>query len=151
KKIQDETPKLPQGVLPPILNDEYKDVVFAVYALEAPGLPPRLLTREAETLRQDLLHVGGVEKVNIFSERPERIFVQFSNDRIATLGVSARDIFDALVRQNTVTPAGSIDTQNAQVYIRIDGALNSLEKIRDTPITANGRTLKLSDIADVQR
>ncbi len=142
KKIQDETPKLPQGVLPPILNDEYKDVVFAVYSLEAPGMPPRLMTREAETLRQDLLHVDGVEKVNIFGERPERIFVQFSNDRIATLGVSGRDIFDALVRQNAVTPAGSIDTQGSQVYIRLDGALNSLDKIRDTPITAGGRTLK---------
>lgn len=151
KKIQDETPRLPQGVLPPVLNDEYKDVVFAVYSLEAQGMAPRLLTRQAETLRQDLLHVDGVEKVNIFGERPERIFVQFSNDRLATLGVSARDIFDALVRQNAVTPAGSIDTQNAQVYIRLDGALNSLETIRDTPITANGRSLKLSDIAQVER
>lgn len=151
KKIQDEASKLPQGVLPPILNDEYKDVVFAVYSLEAPGMPPRLLTREAETQRQDLLHVDGVEKVNIFGERPERIFVQFSNDRVATLGVSARDILDALVRQNAVTPAGSIDTQNSQVYIRLDGALNSLDKIRDTPITAGGRTLRLSDIASVER
>jgi multidrug efflux pump subunit AcrB len=151
KKIQDESSRLPLGVLPPVLNDEYKDVVFAVYSLEAQGLPPRLLTREAETLRQDLLHIDGVEKVNIFGERPERIFVQFSNDRIATLGVSARDIFDSLVRQNAVTPAGSIDTKDAQVYIRLDGALNSLDKIRETPITAGGRTLKLSDIADVGR
>jgi multidrug efflux pump subunit AcrB len=151
KKIQDETPRLPQGVLPPVLNDEYKDVVFAVYSLEAPGLPPRLLTREAETLRQDLLHVSGVEKVNIFGERPERIFVQFSYDRIATLGVSGRDIFDALVKQNAVTPAGSIDTQSQQVYIRLDGELNDLQKIRDTPIVSGGRTLKLSDVANVER
>ena len=91
------------------------------------------------------------KKVNVFGERPERIFVQFSYDRIATLGVSARDIFDALVGQNTVTPSGSIDTQNQQVYIRLDGALNDLEKIRDTPIISGGRTLRLSDIADVQR
>jgi multidrug efflux pump subunit AcrB len=151
KKIQDEASKLPQGALPPVLNDEYTDVIFAVYSLEAPGLPPRLLTREAETLRQDLLHVPGVKKVNLFGERPERIFVQFSYDRIATLGVSARDIFDALVKQNAVTPAGSIDTQNQQVYIRLDGAFNDLHKIRDTPIAAGGRTLKLSDIADVER
>jgi multidrug efflux pump subunit AcrB len=151
KKIQDETPSLPQGVLPPVLNDEYKDVVFAVYSLEAPGLPPRLLTREAETLRQDLLHVDGVEKVNIFGERAERIFVEFSYERLATLGVSARDIFDALLRQNAVTPSGSIDTRNAQVYIRLDGALNDLDKIRNTPIAAGGRTLKLSDIAEVKR
>jgi multidrug efflux pump subunit AcrB len=151
KKIQDEASRLPQGVLPPVLNDEYTDVTFSVYALEAPGLPLRTLTREAESLRQDLLYVPGVKKVNVFGERPERIFVQFSYDRIATLGVSARNIFDALVRQNAVTPSGSIDTQNQQVYIRLDGALNDLENIRDTPIVSGGRTLKLSDIADVKR
>ncbi|HKW34875.1 MAG TPA: efflux RND transporter permease subunit [Candidatus Acidoferrum sp.] len=151
KKIQDEAPKLPEGALPPILNDEYTDVIFAVYSLEAPGLPLRLLTREAETLRQDLLHVPGVKKVNIFGERPERIFVQFSYERIATLGVSARNIFDALVRQNLVTPSGSIDTQNQQVFMRLEGPFDDLQKIRDTPITAGGRTLKLSEVADVGR
>ncbi len=151
KKIQDEASRLPQGVLPPVLNDEYSDVAFAIYSLEAPGLPPRLLTREAETLRQRLLHVPGVMKVNLFGERPERIFVQFSYDRLATLGISARDIFDALVRQNAVTPSGSIDTRNQQVYIRLDGALNDLETIRETPITTGGRVLRLADIADVER
>lgn len=151
KKIQDEASRLPQGVLPPVLNDEYTDVIFAVYSLEAPGLAPRLLAREAELLRQDLLHVSGVKKVNIFGERPERIFVQFSYDRLATLGISARDIFDALVRQNAVTPSGSIDTKNQQVYIRLDGAFSDLQRIRDTPIIAGHRTLRLSDIADVQR
>src|SRR6266436_4234379 len=151
KKIFDEASKLPQGVLPPVVNDEYTDIIFAVYSVEAPGLPLRLLTREAETLRQDLLHVPGVKKVNILGERPERIFVEFSYARIATLGVNARDIFDALVRQNAVTPAGSIDTQSQQVFIRLDGAFDDLQKIRDTPITAGGRTLKLSEIADVER
>src|SRR6266481_5501749 len=151
KKIFDETSKLPQGVYPPVVNDEYTDVIFAIYALEAPGLPLRMLTREAETLRQDMLHVPGVKKVNILGEQPERIFVEFSYARIATLGVNARDIFDALVRQNAVTPAGSIDTQNQQVFVRLDGAFDGLQKIRDTPITAGGRTLKLSEIADVER
>jgi multidrug efflux pump subunit AcrB len=151
KKIQDETSRLPQGALPPVVNDEYTDVTFTVYSLEAPGLPPRLLTREAEVLRQDFLRVSGVKKVTIFGERPERIFVQFSYDRLATLGITGRDIFDALVRQNAVTASGSIDTNNQQVYIRLDGAFNDLETIRDTPITAGHRTFKLSDIADVER
>jgi len=150
KKILDETSRLPRGVLPPVVNDEYTDVIFTVYSLEAPDLPLRLLTREAETVRQDLLHVPGVKKVNILGEQPERIFVEFSYTRIATLGVSARDIFDGLVRQNAVTPAGSIDTQNQQVFVRLDGALDDLQKIRDTPIVSGGRTLKLSDIANVE-
>ena len=112
-------------------------------------MPPRLLTREAETLRQRLLHVPGVKKVNILGERPERIFVEFSYARLATLGVSARDIFAALQRQNAVTPAGSIETNGPQVFVRLDGAYDDLQKIRDTPIVAGGRTLKLSDVAEV--
>ncbi|HMA00649.1 MAG TPA: efflux RND transporter permease subunit [Steroidobacteraceae bacterium] len=151
KKLGDEAPKLPSGVLGPFTNDEYSDVIFAVYALEAHGMPPRELSREAEALRQRLLHVAGVKKVNILGERPERIFVDFSYARLANLGVGPRDIFDALQRQNAVTPAGSIDTNGPQVFIRLDGALDDLQKIRDTPIAANGRTLKLGDVAEVKR
>jgi multidrug efflux pump subunit AcrB len=151
KKLGDEAPSLPAGVLGPFINDEYSDVQFALYAIKAHGMPPRQLTREAETLRQRLLHVPGVKKVDIFGERPERIFVEFSYARLANLGVSARDIFEALRRQNVVTPAGSIDTRGPQVFIRVDGAYDDLQKIADTPIVAAGRTLKLSDIAEVRR
>jgi multidrug efflux pump subunit AcrB len=151
KKLGDEAHNLPQGVFGPFINDEYSDVTFALYSVEAPGLPPRELTREAETLRQRILQVPGVKKIDIVGERPERIFVEFSYKRLATLGVSARDIFDALVRENAVSPSGSIDTKAQQVYIRLDGALDDLEKIRGTPIVGGGRTLKLSDIAEVKR
>ena len=151
KKLGDEAPKLPTGVQGPFINDEYSDVIFAVYALEAHGMPPRELTREAETLRQRLLHVPGVKKVNIQGERPERIFVEFSYARLANLGVTPRDIFGALQHQNAVTPAGSIDTNGPQVFMRLDGAYDDLQKIRDTPIAAGARTLKLSDIAEVKR
>jgi multidrug efflux pump subunit AcrB len=151
KKLGDEAPKLPAGVRGPFINDEYSDVIFAVYALEAHAMPPRELTREAETLRQRLLHVPGVKKVNIQGERSERIFVDFSYARLANLGVSPTNIFDALQRQNAVTPAGSIDTNGPQVFIRLDGAYDDLQKIRDTPIAAGGRTLRLGDIAEVKR
>src|SRR5204862_463486 len=139
KKLGDEAPKLPAGVQGPFVNDEYSDVIFAVYALEAHGMPPRELTREAERLRQRLLHVSGVKKVNIQGERPERIFVEVSYARLANLGLSPRDIFDALQRQNAVTPAGSIDTNGPQVFMRLDGAYDDLQKIRDTPMSAGGR------------
>ncbi|HEX3661720.1 MAG TPA: efflux RND transporter permease subunit [Acidobacteriaceae bacterium] len=151
KKIFDEAPKLPRGVIPPFVNDEYSDVTFAIYALTAKGMPPRQLTREAEVLRQDMLHVDGVKKVSILGERSERIFVEFSYPRLATLGIGARDIFDALIQENAVTPAGSIDTNDQQVQIRLDGAYDDLQTIRDTPIVASGRTFKLSDIATVER
>jgi multidrug efflux pump subunit AcrB len=151
KKLGDEAAKLPSGVIGPLINDEYGDVTFALYALKARGEPQRLLVREAETLRQRLLHVPGVKKVNIIGERPERIFVNFSYERLATLGLSARDVFAALSNQNLLTPAGSIDTHGPQVQIRLDGALDDLQRISDTPLVKNGRTLKLSDVADVRR
>jgi len=151
KKMADEAANLPRGVLGPFVNDEYGDVTFALYALKAKGEPQRLLARQAETLRQRLLHVPGVKKVQIIGEQPQKIFVEFSQARLATLGVSPRDLFAALNDRNLVTPAGSIETQGPQVQIRLDGALDSLEKIRETPIVVGGRTLKLGDIAEVKR
>jgi multidrug efflux pump subunit AcrB len=142
---------MPPGVLGPFINDEYSDVSFALYALKAKGMPMRELARQAEVIRQDFLHMAGVKKINILGERPEQIFVEFSYAKLATLGVAARDIVSALQRQNTVTPAGSIDTRGPQVFIRIDGAYDSVQSIANTPIVAAGRTLKLSDVAEVRR
>jgi multidrug efflux pump subunit AcrB len=151
KKLGDEARNLPPGVFGPFVNDEYSDVSFALYALQAKGMPMRELVRHAETMRQDLLQVPGVKKINILGERPERIFVEFSYAKLATLGVSAQDIAAALQRQNAVTPAGSIDTEGPRVFIRIDGAYDSVQAIADTPIVAQGRSLKLSDIAEIRR
>ncbi len=151
KKLGDEAKKLPAGVIGPIINDEYADVTFALFALKARGEQQRLLVRDAEALRQQLLHVAGVKKVNIIGEQPERIFVSFSHDRLATLGVTPQDIFAALNSQNVLTPAGSIETKGPQVFLRVDGAFDNLDKIRQTPVAAQGRTLKLSDVATVER
>ena len=117
KKLGDEG-NLPPGVLGPFVNDEYSDVSFALYALKARGMPMRELARQAEVIRQDLLHVPGVKKINILGERPEQIFVEFSYAKLATLGVPAQEIVAALQRQNSVTPTGSIDTRGPQVFIR---------------------------------
>ena len=151
KKIGDEAVNLPRGVIGPLVNDEYSDVTFALYALKAKGEPHRSLVRDAEGLRQRMLHVPGVKKVNIIGEQAERIFVEFSYDRLATLGVSPTDLVAALNSRNIVTPAGSIETKGPQVFIRLDGAIDDLQTIRDTAVAAQGRTLKLSDIADVKR
>ncbi|WP_112995115.1 efflux RND transporter permease subunit [Hyphomicrobiales bacterium] len=151
KKLGDEARNLPPGVFGPFVNDEYSDVSFALYALKAQGMPMRDLVRQAEGIRQDLLHVPGVKKINILGERPEQIFVEFSFAKLATLGISAQDIAAALQNQNRVTPAGSIDTRGPQVFIRFDGAYNNIQAIADTPIVAGGRTLKLSDFAHIRR
>ncbi|MEA9588495.1 efflux RND transporter permease subunit [Xanthomonas sp. WHRI 10064A] len=151
KKAGDEVGNLPAGVIGPMINDEYADVTFALFALKAKGEPQRLLARDAETLRQRILHVPGVKKVNIIGEQPERIFVEFSHERLATLGVSPQDVFAALNTQNALNAAGSVETRGPQVFIRLDGALDNLQKIRETPLVVQGRTLKLSDIATVKR
>ncbi|RMO91264.1 AcrB/AcrD/AcrF protein [Pseudomonas syringae pv. tagetis] len=151
KKIGDEAMTLPAGVIGPMVNDEYSDVTFALFALKAKGEPQRVLARDAESLRQRLLHVPGVKKVNIVGEQPERIYVEFSHERLATLGISPQEVFAALNNQNALTPAGSVETRGPQVFIRLDGAFDELQKIRDTPVVAQGRTLKLADIATVKR
>ncbi|QJP95449.1 efflux RND transporter permease subunit [Pseudomonas fluorescens] len=151
KKLEDEAIKLPAGVIGPMVNDEYSDVTFALFALKAKGEPQRLLVRDAESMRQRLLHVPGVKKVNIIGEQAERIFVSFSHDRLATLGLSPQDIFAALNSQNALTPSGSIETSGPQIFLRLDGAFDKLQKIRDTPVVVQGRTLKLSDVATVER
>ncbi|MET3445309.1 efflux RND transporter permease subunit [Ralstonia sp. 1138] len=151
KKVGDEVANLPSGVIGPIVNDEYSDVTFALFALKAQGEPQRALVRDAETLRQRLLHVPGVKKVNIIGEQAERIYVEFSHDRLATLGVNPQDVFAALNTQNALAAAGSVETKGPQVFIRLDGAFDELQKIRDTPVVSQGRTLKLSDIATVRR
>src|SRR5438094_8047456 len=96
KRLGDEGHHLPRGVIGPMVNDEYSDVTFAVYALKAKGEPHRYLVRDAEVLRQRLLHVPGVKKVNIIGEQAERIVVEYRYDLLATLGVSPLDLFATL-------------------------------------------------------
>jgi len=151
KKMGDVARDLPRGALGPFVNDEFGDVDFAVYAVKAPGMAPRDLTREAEALRQKFLAVPGVKKVEILGERPERIFVDISYRRLATLGITAPDILDALSRQNLVTPSGVMETTGPRVEIRVDRGFDNLDQIRDVTLTARGHSLRLGDIAEVRR
>ena len=150
KKLGDESLNLPAGTIGPMINDEFADVTFALFALKAKGEPQRQLVRDAEAMRQQLLHVPGVKKVNIIGEQAERIYIAFSHDRLATMGLSPQDIFNALNNQNALKAAGSIETRGAQMFIRLDGAFDELQKIRDTPVVAQGKTLRLSDVATVE-
>ncbi len=151
KKMGDEARNLPSGVIGPFVNDEYADISFALYALKAPGLAPRLLAREAETLRRRLLRVPGAQKVSIVGEQAERIYVRFDNARLATLGVGAPALFDALRKQNIVAGAGDLETRGPAVFVRVDRGYDDLAALRATPVTANGRTLPLSALATVER
>ncbi|MBJ2254208.1 efflux RND transporter permease subunit [Pseudomonas sp. MF6784] len=151
KKLSDEAAKLPKGVIGPFFNDEYSDVYFALYALEAEHLPHRQQVQMAEAMRQDLLRLPGVKKVNILGEQAQRVFVEFSYERLATLGIKPEQIFAALAAQNAVAPSGFVETAGARTYIRIDGAFDSLALIENVPLPVDGKVLRIGDVATVSR
>jgi multidrug efflux pump subunit AcrB len=151
KKLGDEKPNLPQGVLGPFFNDEYSDVYFALYALQAEPLPHRQQVVLAEDLRQRLLRLPGVRKVNILGEQPQQITVEFSYERLATLGVQPEQLFAALATQNNVVPSGFVETDGPRAYVRVDGDFDTLERIGNVPVVANGRVLRIADVANVTR
>ncbi|WP_018042692.1 efflux RND transporter permease subunit [Methylobacterium sp. 88A] len=151
KKLSDQASSLPRGVLGPLFNDEFSDIYFALYALQAKDLPHRQLVMRAEELRQRLLRVPGVEKINILGEQAQKIFVEISYQRLATLGITGQQLLAALANQNDVTPAGFIEAGGPRVYLRLDGAIDGLDALRNLPVAAGDRSFKLGDIAEVKR
>jgi multidrug efflux pump len=151
KKIGDMKSTLPDGVIGPQADDEYGDVYSGVYYFTGDGLTPADLKRLAEDARQRFLRLPGVAKVVLVGDRPEKVFVEFSHAKLATLGVTPRQVFDSLARQNAVTPAGSVDTAHDRVFVRVDGALDAAAHVRDVPVEVGGRLFRLGDVAEVKR
>jgi multidrug efflux pump subunit AcrB len=151
KKVGDIKHTLPEGVTGPYLDDEYGDVYVAVYAITGTDYTPAELKRIAEAARQRLLRVKDVSKVVLVGERPEKVFVEFSHQKLATLGVGPQQVFESLRRQNVLTPAGSVETPSDRVYVRVDGPFAAAEKVKAVPVHAGGKVFRVGDIADVRR
>lgn len=151
KKMSDEAINLPRGVIGPIVNDEYSDVYFSLIAVQANGLPHRALIQRAEAIRSELQRVDGVKKVALIGEQRPRIYVELSNRKLATLGVGADAVLNALAGQNLIQPAAQFDTSSRLVPIRVTGGFDDLDAVRATPISAGGRVLHIGDIAEVHR
>ncbi|RTL72767.1 MAG: efflux RND transporter permease subunit [Hyphomicrobiales bacterium] len=152
KKIGDIRSTLPQGVVGPVFNDEYGDVFSAVYMLTSDGGASLAdLKRYAEDLRQALLRVPDVTKIELVGDFKERIFVEFSYKKLATLGITPQAIFESLQKQNTMTPAGSFETSSDRVSLRVTGSFTGVDSIAAVPIETGGRTFRLGDIAEVKR
>ena len=107
------------------------------------------LKKAAEGLRQRLLKVTGVTKVDIYGTQDERIFVEFSHAKLATLGITPQALFDSLAKQNNVVPAGTVETTSQRVPLRVTGALDGVKAVAETPVESNGRVFRLGDIATV--
>jgi multidrug efflux pump len=151
KKIDDVRPSLPAGVLGPNVNDEYGDVDSILTMLTGDGADYAQLKKVAEGLRQRLLKVPGVVKVNLYGVQDERIFVEFSHAKLATLGISPQTLFESLSRQNDMTPAGTVESGAQRIPLRVTGALDGVKAVAETPVEAGGRTFRLGDVATVTR
>jgi multidrug efflux pump len=151
KKVSDIKGDLPAGITGPNFNDEYGDVYSSIYMLTADGLSLAQLKTRAEDIRQRLLRVPDVNKVDILGEQPQKIFIEFSHTKLATLGITPQQIFDSVAKQNAVVAGGSVDTAADRVNVRVTGAFSGVDAIAAVPVQANGRVFRLGDIATVKR
>src|SRR6266849_6393099 len=151
KKVSDIRGDLPAGVTGPNFNDEYGDVYSAIYMLTADGLNLADLKARAEDIRQRLLRVPNVNKVDFIGDQPEKIFVEFSHTKLATLGITPQQVFDSVIKQNAVQAGGAVDTSADRVNLRVTGGFTGVNGIRAVPVEANGRVFRLSDIATGKR
>jgi len=139
KKMSDLLPDLPNGVLGPFVNDEFGDVDSVLYTIVGDGASYAQLKDVAEAFRKRLQRVPDVTKVDLYGDQAERIFVEFSHAKLATLGVTLQTLFDSIGKQNALSPAGEFQTDAQQ------GA----KAVAETPIFAGGQTFRLGDVAKV--
>ncbi|CAN1570805.1 AcrB Cation/multidrug efflux pump [Rhabdaerophilaceae bacterium] len=151
KKLGDLKPDLPTGIIGPNINDEFGDVDSVLLMLTADGADYATLKRIAEDLKRTMLRVPNVVKVNVYGTQEERIFIEFSHTKLATLGIPASSLFDAVARQNNLQPAGTFESSAQRIPLRVSGALDGAAAVAAIPIEANGRTFRLGDIATVTR
>ncbi|MBR1202731.1 MULTISPECIES: efflux RND transporter permease subunit [unclassified Bradyrhizobium] len=149
KKLVDVQGELPSGILGPVVNDEFSDVDSILYMMTGDGADYAQLKKVAEGFRQRLLKVPGVTKIDLYGTQDERIFVEFSHAKLATLGITPQALFDSLAKQNNVTPAGTVETSSQRVPLRVTGALDGVKAVAETPVESNGRVFRLGDIATV--
>ena len=150
KKLNDIRGSLPSDLIGPSVNDEFGDVDSVLYALTVDGASYRQLKDVAQNLRSELLRVPEVTKVDVYGTQNERIFVDFNHAKIAALGITPQQIFQSLGKQNSITAAGSIDTESQSIPLRVGGEFKTEQDVANTPIDVNGKSFRLGDIAAVR-
>ncbi|MFY7873624.1 MAG: efflux RND transporter permease subunit, partial [Limnohabitans sp.] len=152
KKIGDMRFTLPTGVQGPFFNDEFGDVYGVIYALSGQGYSAAELKKEADRVRQRLLSVPDVAKVELFGVQDEKVFVEIYQKKLAQLGLDLGAVLAQLGQQNAVESAGTIQSPQDVVQVRIGGQFQSLDDLRAMPIKGStGNQLRLADIAQVTR
>ncbi|MBK9443504.1 MAG: efflux RND transporter permease subunit [Comamonadaceae bacterium] len=152
KKIGDMRGTLPQGVVGPFFNDDFGDVFGVIYALQAPGFSYAEVKTFADEVRQQLLRVPDVAKVELFGVQDEKLFIEISQKRLAELGLDLTAVLAQLGQQNAVESAGAVQTPLDVVQVRVAGQFQALQDLAAMPIRAgSGNQLRLGDIADIKR
>jgi multidrug efflux pump subunit AcrB len=151
KSIGDIRHTLPAGVVGPGFNDDFGDTFGIIYGFTADGFSHRELRDYVEKVRSELLNVADVSKIEILGAQDERIFVEFSTKDLANLGIDRATLIAALQAQNVVQPAGAVQTESETLQLRVTGAFQSEQDVRNINFAVGGRVLRLADIAKVQR
>ncbi|MBS1210723.1 MAG: multidrug transporter AcrB, partial [Proteobacteria bacterium] len=151
KKIGDIRQSMPSGVSGPYFNDEFGDTFGNIFALTGDGLSYTELKRYAEAIRQEFLSVPDVAKVDFFGEQEQRVYVEFSPMRMATLGIDPKALMAMIAEQNAKIGSGYFELGSERIYLRPQGEFSDLDAIRELPIRAGGRTIRLADVAEVKR
>ena len=151
KKVGDIRATLPAEAVGPFFNDEFGDTFGNLYALTAPGFDYALMKDYADRIQLELQRVPDVGKVELIGLQDEKIWIELSNTKLATLGIPLSAVKQALDEQNAMAQAGFFETGSDRIRLRVDGQFDSVEQIRAFPIRAGDRTVRLGDIARVQR
>ena len=160
KKIGDMRSTLPGGVQGPFFNDEFGDVYGVIYALESDGFNYAEVKTLADNVRQQLLRVPDVSKVELFGTQDEKLFIEISQKRLAQLGLDFNQVLAQLAQQNAVESAGAVQTPLDVVQVRVTGQFEAVEQLKAMPIrgtgssasaSAGGSQFRLGDIADIKR
>ncbi len=152
KKVGDMRYTLPQGVQGPFFNDDFGDVYGVIYALQAKGYSYAEVKQFADDVRQQLLRVPDVAKVEQFGVQDEKLYIEISQKRLSQLGLDMNQVLAQLGQQNAVESAGVVQTPQDQVQVRVAGQFQAIEELRAMPIRgASGSMLRLGDIAEIRR
>jgi multidrug efflux pump subunit AcrB len=151
KKVGDIRATLPQGTVGPFFNDEFGDTFGIVYGFTADGFTFRELRDYVVEVRKQLLQLPDISKIDILGAQDERVYVEFSTEKLAGLGIDRAALIAALQAQNAVIPAGVVQTGDEKILVRVSGAFQSVKDILAVNFVANGRIIRLGDIAQVTR
>jgi multidrug efflux pump subunit AcrB len=156
KKVGDIRSTLPAGVIGPVFNDDFGDVYGTIYALSADGFSDEELREHADKVRDRLLRVKDVAKVDIFGAQPEKVFVEISHKRLATLGLDLNLVIAQLAAQNAVEGTGQLNAGSENLQVRIGGQFKSVKELEQFPIRGVNAAgvatqLRLADIGTVTR